>query len=562
MSQRFDRGRFEELASGLLDGSLDEAERREVEAALVSSEEARRELLLLAAIHQELVSAGKAEAAAFASASGAGPARPLPRPAASSTRVLGWLAAAGLLAAASLYLGASLRSSAGPSRGRAAGVGPAARGRTESRLGQSSGQAGPSGPSPSAGLAHSEPPAGETALAARASLAPEAGAPLQERPDPEGRGEEPRAAVADLAAGESQPESGPPAPSERGGHIAYVDALEGELELARGETGAWLSAPAGSCVSPGDRLRTKFSRARIALGSGSAMYMNRWTTLAVGLGHEGVAPLVNLTLGEVYLEVAAADRLLAVETPHGRVVDLGTRFGVEASPLAGTTVVCVEGAVEASTDAGSVTVGANQEAVLARRVLAPGPVRKAREPEKRLGWTASFRSPVAGTDGAPGDTNLALGRPATASSVYQDLPEYSPSSGNDGSLDTIWASDGTDRRPWWQVDLGAPCRIERIELVARQDDCDHPMARTGIKVMASNLAGGADWVTIASYSGPPFKHKGTWSAPVADRRAFRYVRIVNVRWQHMHFAEFRVFGRALRAQGDRRAAGEGQEDAR
>jgi hypothetical protein len=113
--------------------------------------------------------------------------------------------------------------------------------------------------------------------------------------------------------------------------------------------------------------------------------------------------------GEVYVETVPADRGFTIETPHGRVIDLGTRFGVDAE-LHGTTVVVVEGRVEAATDAGSVEVGEGREVRLARRTSPPEEVREAHDLERRLAWAEASglaKGPVRevvfrdGFDGSP-----------------------------------------------------------------------------------------------------------------------------------------------------------------
>jgi ferric-dicitrate binding protein FerR (iron transport regulator) len=77
--------------------------------------------------------------------------------------------------------------------------------------------------------------------------------------------------------------------------------------------------------------------------------MNRLTTLTMARG--GAAPLVDMSGGEVFVEIAARDAGFCVATPHGRAVDLGTRFGVGADRDR-TVIVVTEGLVTASTDAG------------------------------------------------------------------------------------------------------------------------------------------------------------------------------------------------------------------
>jgi hypothetical protein len=62
-------------------------------------------------------------------------------------------------------------------------------------------------------------------------------------------------------------------------------------------------------------------------------------------------------------------------------------------------------------------------------------------------------------------TNVALGRPATASS-YQATGNgapYPPSNTVDGKWDTRWASDWSDPQ-WVQVDLGRTTAVKHVQL--------------------------------------------------------------------------------------------------
>jgi hypothetical protein len=170
-------------------------------------------------------------------------------------------------------------------------------------------------------------------------------------------------------------------------HLAYVDQIEGIVELTTSRAGAWSAARAGMPLARGSRVRTRFSRARIAFESGSVLWVNRFTTLTVATTEAAAVPVVSMVGGEVYVETVPPDAGFRVKTPHGAVVDLGTRFAVQVK-LRGTTVTVVSGSVEASTDAGSTVVAANQEVLLAHRV---GPVRVVTDTRSRLGWVDALR---------------------------------------------------------------------------------------------------------------------------------------------------------------------------
>ena len=190
-------------------------------------------------------------------------------------------------------------------------------------------------------------------------------------------------AVADSRPEPVSPAPAAPAPAAKRAFIAYVDRLEGHVEAAHAASTEWQPLTAGLGITQGDKIRTKFSRARLVFESASVLHVNRFTTLSMGTGV--TPPTLSVVGGEIYVEATKADRGFSVETPHGRVVDLGTRFGINVKQP-GTTVIVVEGSVDASTDAGSTRVKERQEVLLARRALPPGKVRAAANIRKRLAW--------------------------------------------------------------------------------------------------------------------------------------------------------------------------------
>lgn len=168
-----------------------------------------------------------------------------------------------------------------------------------------------------------------------------------------------------------------------GAALAHVGAVEGAVEHARPGSDRWSPAREGTGLLAGDRVRTASSFGRIDLVSGSTVFVGRFTALS--LAEEKGPPGVRVDGGTVYVETVPSDRGFHVSTRHGRVVDLGTRFGVETGP-AGTTVSVLEGMVKASTEAGGVALGSGNQVALAGRFEPPGPVRRAEDLVARFGW--------------------------------------------------------------------------------------------------------------------------------------------------------------------------------
>jgi hypothetical protein len=173
-----------------------------------------------------------------------------------------------------------------------------------------------------------------------------------------------------------------------GASAAYVASVEGRVECAKAGGDRWFLAREGAPLQLGDRVRTKLSRARVAFDSGSVLYVNRWTTLT--LSEERAAPGLSMVGGDIFVETVPAHRGFTVETPHGRAVDLGTRFGVDVEAVR-TTIVVIEGKVEASTDAGEVEIGQAQGSVLTRLTGRPEAPRAVRDASDRFAWTEGLR---------------------------------------------------------------------------------------------------------------------------------------------------------------------------
>jgi hypothetical protein len=99
--------------------------------------------------------------------------------------------------------------------------------------------------------------------------------------------------------------------------------------------------------------------------------------------------------------------------------------------------------------------------------------------------TRSFRVVAPHVDG----TNVALGRPTTASSYQQtgNGAPYPPSNTTDGRWDTRWASEWSDAQ-WLQVDLGLTTAVRHIQLGWE--------AAYGKSYQVQVSADGSNWTTV------------------------------------------------------------------
>lgn len=152
-----------------------------------------------------------------------------------------------------------------------------------------------------------------------------------------------------------------------------------------------------------------------------------------------------------------------------------------------------------------------------------------------------IEQPLLDTTRRPQD--IAAGKPATASSAYS--PEYGARKANDGLSPGQggWASAAGDHRGAWQVDLGEPVSLDRIQLVTRQD-LDQPETRRNFEIRVSNHPDMSHGHTVLLSQGDletPFR--GALDVTVFDPSPYRYIAVVKTDDAHFFIAKLRAFAR-------------------
>lgn len=185
-------------------------------------------------------------------------------------------------------------------------------------------------------------------------------------------------------------------------------------------------------------------------------------------------------------------------------------------------------------------------------------------PTPKLSPTATPKpSPTA----EPTPVNIALNRPTTASS-FRVWPGCvcTPAGANDGLIvsngsKSLWHSDlNTNLLEWWQVDLGAPNRIQSLEIVFRDDD-DQSSTRRNFEVLASNDAAFATFTRLAAQGDTPVAFRQLWSAAVSDASLYRYVRVRKTKLDpglygeiYFNLSEVRVYAKPMQTLASTAAA--------
>jgi len=136
-------------------------------------------------------------------------------------------------------------------------------------------------------------------------------------------------------------------------------------------------------------------------------------------------------------------------------------------------------------------------------------------------------------------SNVAAGKPARASSEWSAEhtaghanPVVHPGSGG-------WSPRGEDDAPWWQVDLGHPHPISRIELVTRQEN-NQPVTRRNFAIWLADDPDMRDHVVVGQQHDAPIPDRATFTADIDPPRTYRYVRVVKTVAEYFFIGELRV----------------------
>jgi hypothetical protein len=134
-------------------------------------------------------------------------------------------------------------------------------------------------------------------------------------------------------------------------------------------------------------------------------------------------------------------------------------------------------------------------------------------------------------------SNLALHKPATASSSEND--EHNPIQANDGDAATVWRADDepADGAEWWQVDLEKPAGLTGCQIV-------WPFEGKSYQCKVEGSADGKTWVLLSDQT------KNTAKSRVQDLKfdhpgQVRYVRVTITGFEPGSWAslsEVKVFG--------------------
>lgn len=142
----------------------------------------------------------------------------------------------------------------------------------------------------------------------------------------------------------------------------------------------------------------------------------------------------------------------------------------------------------------------------------------------------------------PREVDLAAGKPASASSVFNS--DFAPGKATDGGSAATggWSPVYEPVGSWWEVDLGEARRLRRIVLVTRQD-LDQPETRRNFQIWASNHEDmSKGHVVLAAHGAEPTLFRHIFEFPVTDPTPYRYVAAVKIAPEYFFIAKLRVYG--------------------
>jgi hypothetical protein len=115
----------------------------------------------------------------------------------------------------------------------------------------------------------------------------------------------------------------------------------------------------------------------------------------------------------------------------------------------------------------------------------------------------------------------------------------------DESVFTAWRSAPEDANPYWQIDLGEPTALYRLQLAFAQDS-DQAEERRSFEIIASNDPDFTAFETIGQVDGDGIAYKSFYSVKPEDSPEYRYIRIAKmVPHESLALSEVRIYSSAL-----------------
>lgn len=244
---------------------------------------------------------------------------------------------------------------------------------------------------------------------------------------------------------------------------------------AEGQIGAAL----GSHAQTGQLFDLRAGMVQFTYDTGAKVVLEGPTQFRITSSNSG-----RLQAGKLTANVPATARGFTVETKHGRVIDLGTRFAVEVSPQGKTAVHCFRGEV--------VYVSPKIETV---RLEAGQAIEHAGGSSRKIVVNAgAFVHDLRlqghlqqDTQGLVVDarflSNAALGKPVTQSTTHGS---FAAALAVDGNPRNFTHTTFADKDPWLMVDLLGMHDIDAVIVHNRDECCGERLRDIVIEILAGD----------------------------------------------------------------------------
>lgn len=139
--------------------------------------------------------------------------------------------------------------------------------------------------------------------------------------------------------------------------------------------------------------------------------------------------------------------------------------------------------------------------------------------------------------------DVAHAKLTTSNAGHGSSTYYSSYGAVDGNKKTGWSAQGVGPF-WWQVDLGEPYEIDRIEIDDRED-VDQAVTRRSFEILGSNDPTFETYTVLAVQGPEAYPHRSTAKYYVDSEEAFRYVRIRKNDSSYLFLADVRIIDEDL-----------------
>jgi tetratricopeptide (TPR) repeat protein len=177
----------------------------------------------------------------------------------------------------------------------------------------------------------------------------------------------------------------PPAPPACENWRAELSAIEGTVEIQRGDTGTWTRVTERDVLCFGDSVRAQaFSRVVVRLRDQSVIRLAERSTLT--LQDDGIGSLIELIRGVIHV-ISRDPRSLRFSTPHANAGLEGTEFDIRVAATR-TEIAVLEGDVVVTTPLGRIDVPSGHLA--SARAGEMPEARAILEPIELMRWASYF----------------------------------------------------------------------------------------------------------------------------------------------------------------------------